>query len=340
MRHFIFNGILLPLFSALTPLKGWKVCEEFLSQDFDPPELRKARQLEKLQQLVEHAYKHTKFWHKRFDAIGLTPSDIRTLDDIRLIPIMTKQNLRDNWPDGIIADNYKVYRISNTSGTSGRRIFIAQNRDDFNARYAAVMRARKLFDSFPGETMVRFTPNECQPAMPDGSVPKHAWKKWLFDRSLNELERRTLFFTMMEKEIVYPILHRRRDIEPLKADFSIDDVAQAVKFIERVNPELLLIYPLYAVILCKFMRARNHRPPKIKTIDYPGGCLRNKSGISSPRRFRRQFIIDTAAASSTAMQGSASIRTVPCIYVKTMLWWNGCSTTILMPRQVSGEIIL
>ena len=55
----------------------------------------KALQLDRLQATVKHCM-HSPFYRERFRQAGLTPADIRTLDDLRKIPFTTKQDLRDS----------------------------------------------------------------------------------------------------------------------------------------------------------------------------------------------------------------------------------------------------
>ena len=62
----------------------------------------KALQLDRLQATVKHCM-HSPFYRERFRQAGLTPADIRTLDDLRKIPFTTKQDLRDTYPFGIRA---------------------------------------------------------------------------------------------------------------------------------------------------------------------------------------------------------------------------------------------
>ena len=66
-----------------------------------------AFQLERLQATVKHCM-HSPFYQERFRRAGLTPADIRTLDDLRKIPFTTKQDLRDTYPFGIVSVRYRI----------------------------------------------------------------------------------------------------------------------------------------------------------------------------------------------------------------------------------------
>jgi phenylacetate-CoA ligase len=86
-----------------------------------PREALEAIQLRRLQTIVERVYAMVPFYKEKFREAGVTPADIRTLDDLRRLPFTTKQDLRDNYPFGMFAvpmDN--VVRIHASSGTTGK----------------------------------------------------------------------------------------------------------------------------------------------------------------------------------------------------------------------------
>ena len=78
------------------------VNSEFLHPDKETlsREEIKALQLERLKATVKHCM-NSEFYKKRFEEAGITPDDIKTLDDIRKIPFTTKQDLRDTYPFGM-----------------------------------------------------------------------------------------------------------------------------------------------------------------------------------------------------------------------------------------------
>ena len=65
-------------------------------------ELR-ARQLERLRWTVGHAYRNSAHYRDVFDRAGLTPDDIRSLDDLARVPFTTKADLRAHYPFGMFA---------------------------------------------------------------------------------------------------------------------------------------------------------------------------------------------------------------------------------------------
>lgn len=80
----------------------------------------KAWQEAQLQRVVKQAYEHTVYWKRVFDERGLKPSDIRTAEDLKKLPILTKADIRAHY-DEIVADNASQFphRKDKTGGTTG-----------------------------------------------------------------------------------------------------------------------------------------------------------------------------------------------------------------------------
>lgn len=98
-------------------------------------------QLERLKATVEHCYNGSKFYKERFDSIGLKPSDIQTLDDLKRIPFTTKQDLRDTYPFGIASVSLdKCVRLHSSSGTTGNPTVILHTQKDLDQWANAVAR--------------------------------------------------------------------------------------------------------------------------------------------------------------------------------------------------------
>lgn len=80
-----------------------------------------ALQLQKLKKMVDYCYNYIPFYHERLQAAGVTGDKIKTLSDIQYIPFTTKDDIRDNYPFGMMACPMKdVVRIHASSGTTGK----------------------------------------------------------------------------------------------------------------------------------------------------------------------------------------------------------------------------
>ncbi len=88
-----------------------------------PAEQIRALQSEKLCRQVRHVWDHVPFYRKKMEEKGLRPEDIRSIDDLHLLPFLTKADLRDCYPCGLLAvPKGECVRIQSTSGTTGRRV--------------------------------------------------------------------------------------------------------------------------------------------------------------------------------------------------------------------------
>jgi len=99
-----------------------------------------ALQLERLRSTVRHCM-NSPFYKDRFAQIGMTPDDIRSLDDLRKIPFTTKQDLRDTYPFGIASVPIsKCVRLHSSSGTTGNPTVILHTQKDLEQWANAVAR--------------------------------------------------------------------------------------------------------------------------------------------------------------------------------------------------------
>jgi len=90
----------------------------------------KALQSERLVKQVKHVYENVPYYKKLMDEKGVTPDDIKGVEDLHKLPFLTKADLRDAYPYGLLAKPLKdCVRIQSTSGTTGRRVvaFYTQN---------------------------------------------------------------------------------------------------------------------------------------------------------------------------------------------------------------------
>ena len=98
-----------------------------------PREVLKALQLKRLQQVINRVYHGVGFYKKSFDKAGVTPDDLKTLDDLERFPFTTKQDLRDNYPFGMFAvPMSNVVRLHASSGTTGRSTVVGYTKRDID----------------------------------------------------------------------------------------------------------------------------------------------------------------------------------------------------------------
>lgn len=92
-----------------------------------------ALQLSRLKKIVKYAYDKIPFYKKKYDEAGFDPVSLKSLDDIRRIPFVTKSDLRENYPYGLSAvHTNKLARIHASSGTSGKPTVVVYTKQDMD----------------------------------------------------------------------------------------------------------------------------------------------------------------------------------------------------------------
>ena len=101
-----------------------------------------ALQSEKLVQQVKRVYENVPFYRKKMDDLGVKPEDIKGIEDIGKLPFTTKEDLRDNYPFGLLAVPQKdIVRVQGTSGTTGKLTLASYTQKDVDVWAECVARA-------------------------------------------------------------------------------------------------------------------------------------------------------------------------------------------------------
>lgn len=92
-----------------------------------------ALQLERLKYTVDYCYRNVPFYKKRLDEAKVTADKIKSLSDIKYIPLTNKTDLRDNYPFGLFAKPMKdIVRIHASSGTTGKPTVVGYTKHDLD----------------------------------------------------------------------------------------------------------------------------------------------------------------------------------------------------------------
>ena len=94
------------------------------------PQLQ-ALQSERLVAQVKHVYENVAFYRDRMDQAGVKPQDIHGIEDLHRLPFINKDDLRDQYPYGLLGVPLsECVRIHSTSGTTGRRVVSFYTQED------------------------------------------------------------------------------------------------------------------------------------------------------------------------------------------------------------------
>ena len=98
-----------------------------------PREQLKALQDERLVAQVKHVWENVPYYRKKMEEKGLTPDDIKGTEDLHKLPFLSKADLREAYPYGLMGAPLKdCVRIQSTSGTTGKRVVAFYTQDDIN----------------------------------------------------------------------------------------------------------------------------------------------------------------------------------------------------------------
>jgi phenylacetate-CoA ligase len=101
-----------------------------------------ALQLERLKATLRHAYENNANYRRKFDAVGVHPRDLNSLEDLARFPFTTKADLRDAYPFGFFAvPMQQVARVHASSGTTGRPTVVGYTKNDLNTWAGLVARS-------------------------------------------------------------------------------------------------------------------------------------------------------------------------------------------------------
>lgn len=124
-------------------------CAHLLERQFEDAETTSARVSGRLQAMVECAYQRSAFYRDRMDRRGVRPSDIRSAADLPLLPLLTKDEVRQNASALATYAAGERVRPAHTSGTTGSALLVWLSDECYQREYAY----RSLHYSWAGATL-------------------------------------------------------------------------------------------------------------------------------------------------------------------------------------------
>ncbi|MHB8909767.1 MAG: phenylacetate--CoA ligase family protein [Syntrophales bacterium] len=107
-----------------------------------------AIQLAGLQWTVRHAFEGSSFYRERLTEAGVTPDEIRSLDDLKRLPFVTAQDLQANYPWPLLSvPMAQIVRLHASTGTTGKRkvlVYTARDIDDWADMFARCYQTAEL----------------------------------------------------------------------------------------------------------------------------------------------------------------------------------------------------
>lgn len=119
-----------------------------------PLEQLKNLQSERLVALARYVYDCCPWYKKKFDDVGVTPSDIKSIDDITKLPFTTKLDMRDSYPFGLFSrPRTDLVEIHVSSGTTGNPTLVGYTRDDISLWGEVMARSLCCAGAKPDDTI-------------------------------------------------------------------------------------------------------------------------------------------------------------------------------------------
>lgn len=132
----------------------------FARRETMDPEQRDEAILERIQQVMAYAYERSPFYRKKWSDAGLSPADVRSLDDFEQVPVVRKEELRraqeEHQPFGdyLCVGPGEVAQVNGTSGTTGRPTAFGVTKRDWKAIANAHARAMWAMGIRPTDTVM------------------------------------------------------------------------------------------------------------------------------------------------------------------------------------------
>jgi len=179
-------------------------------------------QLEQLSRLLEHAYENVPFYRKIFDDHGLKPRDIQDLKDLKQLPIITKDDVRNNLSK-MTARNFPRHAIEymNTGGSTGDPLGFYVEKGATEAKEYAFIKS--MWDR----------------------VAYHFWDKSVVLRGYTVPEDRLYRHAFLGRWLIL-------------SSFHLDDktIPLYLKKIQTFNPKYIMAYPSSITILAQYIKSR------------------------------------------------------------------------------------
>lgn len=107
-----------------------------------PVDELKSIQERKLKSLVTVAYDYSPFYRRKFKELGISPDDVKSLNDLRKLPFTSKPDLRDNYPFGMFAlPTSQIVRFHASSGTTGKPTVVGYTENDIRVWVESLCRS-------------------------------------------------------------------------------------------------------------------------------------------------------------------------------------------------------
>ena len=130
-------------------LRFWNEQAETMSAD-----ALAAVQLDGLKKTVAHTWENSTFYRSRMEALGITPHDVKSLDDLSKLPFLSKDDFRENYPLGMLCvPQSEIREMHMSSGSTGAPIVMAYTEADLEQWAECMARCQVMAGMQPGDAI-------------------------------------------------------------------------------------------------------------------------------------------------------------------------------------------
>lgn len=233
----LFRHALYPLYEErLRGRQTLKLMAEVAARDDWSAQQLADYQLSQLKRLLRHAHDQVPWYREQISRAGLVPEDMTSVAQLSVLPVLTKQTVRDNY-DALIAANYRGKTFAKvTGGSTGEPFRFEITREDYERRMAVMWRGYARAGARMGRRTLYLWGADILPGKSLPALKNHLYHAFFQRRMLNS-------FNLTEEN---------------QADY--------VRQIRQWQPEVMVAYvsPLYQ--LARYMLARNVRVRGVSAI--------------------------------------------------------------------------
>ena len=202
----------------------FKHLERLKKLQYVPKKELEVQQLEKLKIMLDHAYNNVPFYRKKFDEAGVKPEDLVVLRDLCRFPITTKQELRDDFPQGVSAITIpkKRFILNSTSGSTGMPFRFFMDKKASSAKFASFLLFNSWFGIELGDRILQISAHH---------------NTSLYEKVINKVVLRKKHISI-------------HDIKKEKIIYIVDEI-------NKYKPALIESYASGLLLLAKYMREQN-----------------------------------------------------------------------------------
>lgn len=222
----LYKNYIFPFYETIIRRRKTLVYLEKMEKDqWLPEEELKDIQWQKLKRLLEHSYENVPYYRNKFKSAELKPGEIRTYDDFVKLPILTRENIRDN-QKGLLAENYKDKKLlsKSTSGSTGVPLSFKYDRDAYEWHVAGAARGDR-------------------------------WADWDFGKKELYIWGRTPYKVPVYKKIKEALHHaiiRRKVIDTFS--ITMDNLKEKISRINSFKPAVIIGYASALYNLARFIK--------------------------------------------------------------------------------------